>query len=203
MKCNKRGDGVIEFLQRPSTAFEGARRIADGPLGEVALAVKAATKRNPEGAFLTFEDATGRVIDLDLRGSDKQVIERLAMRAEAGGAEKSAQRRGRPKLGVVAREVTLLPRQWDWLAAQPGGASQTLRRLVDAARSTDQGKVSARAAQEAAYHFMHAMAGDRPGYEEALRALFAGDYDRLVTLTAGWPVDVRDYALRLARREPG
>jgi hypothetical protein len=107
--------------------------------------------------------------------------------------------RGRPKLGVVAREVTLLPRHWDWLARQPGGASVTLRRLVeDASRSP---KERARAAANAAYNFLHAIAGDRPAYEEALRALFAHDRAKFEAHIASWPADIRRHALRLAYPE--
>jgi hypothetical protein len=107
---------------------------------------------------------------------------------------------GRPKLGVVAREVTLLPRHWEWLAAQPGGASVTLRKLVEIARKRDQNLGKIRQAQEAAYSFTVAVAGDLPGFEEASRALFAWDLDRFSQLIAAWPADVRDHALAIVRR---
>jgi hypothetical protein len=177
------------------TAFSGSRRIAQGPLGEVALAVKAAAAADPQAQLLTFDDATGRVIDLDLRGSDAAVLARLV---PAAAEDLPARSRGRPRLGVVAREVTLLPRQWDWLAAQPGGASQALRRLVDEARRRDEGARDARAAQETAYRFMAAMAGDLPGFEEATRALFAGDAARFDLHAAPWPADIRAHARQLA-----
>jgi hypothetical protein len=109
-------------------------------------------------------------------------------------------RRGRPSLGVVAREVTLLPRHWEWLSSQPGGASVALRKLVEDARRANEGRDRVRLARESAYRFMMAMAGNEPGYEEALRALFSGEYGRLEGLTAGWPEDVRAHALRLAAR---
>ncbi len=192
---------MSEFSSTACTAFEGVSRIASGPLSKVALAVKTAIEKNPAGSFLTFDDATGRVVDLDLRGSDRDVLARLEERsAPAGnaGAQAAGRGRGRPKLGVVAREVTLLPRHWDWLAAQPGGASPALRRLVDQARGADRDKGSARAAQENAHRFMSAMAGNFPGFEEASRALFAGDREKLQRETAGWPADVRDHALKLA-----
>jgi hypothetical protein len=105
---------------------------------------------------------------------------------------------GRPKLGVVAREVTLLPRHWDWLKAQPGGASAALRRLVDAERRRQKEENDPRPAREAAYRFMSAMAGNLAGFEDTARALFAGDYERLRALTRAWPRDVRDHALGLA-----
>lgn len=195
-----------DLSRKQSTAFEGTRLIASGPLADVAVAVKAAMKKNAAGTFLTFDDATGAVIELDLRGRQRDIVKRLVERgSRAKSAEAEAMAagpvRGRPKLGVVAREVTLLPRHWEWLAAQPGGASQALRRLVDQARNAPGGK--ARVAQATAYRFMSAMAGNFPSFEEASRALFAGDLDRLARLIADWPGDVRDYALRLARQTPG
>jgi len=105
---------------------------------------------------------------------------------------------GRPRLGVVGREVSLLPRHWDWLEAQPGGASAALRRLVDEARKRDPAQQRIRQAIEAAYRFMTALAGDRPGYEEATRALYAGDRARFASLIAAWPPDVVCHIERLA-----
>ena len=186
------------------TAFQGSRRLASGPLPEVALAVKAALDQGTTAPLLTFEDATGRVVDLDLRGSAEAVAARLAPRGAGPGAGPGEaatpppRGRGRPKLGVVAREVTLLPRHWDWLNAQPGGASVALRELVEEARHASGGKERRREAQEAAYRFMTAMAGDEPGFEEALRALYAGARETFQAILLGWPVDVGDHALRLA-----
>ena len=176
------------------TAFDGPRRLAAGPLAEVARAVKARAEADPAAALLTFDDTTGAVIDLDLRGTPEEVVARLGTSAPAASERRS---RGRPRLGVVAREVTLLPRQWEWLARQPGGASAALRRLVDAARRDDSPGV-ARAAREAAYRFMAAMAGDLPGFEEATRALFAGDRARFEAQAAAWPADIRAHAETLA-----
>lgn len=194
----------------PTTAFRGHALLRSGSLLEVALAVKESGDDASRGTILVFDDATGRVIDLDLRGSRDDVAERLSRTSddaarprEAGGpASESASRErrgpGRPRLGVVSREVTLLPRHWAWLAAQSGGASAAIRRLVDEARRKDGGAQARRAAQEAAYRFMTTMGGDLPGYEEALRALFADDTARLEARLAAWPEDVRAYALRLA-----
>lgn len=178
------------------TAFQGVRRIASGPLAEVALAAKRAADAGE--AVLVFDDATSRPVELDLRGSEADVLTRLPAPAEAGAEADAPRGPGRPKLGVVAREVTLLPRHWDWLAGQPGGASVTLRRLVEEARRAGEGRDRLRQAQEAAYRFMAAMAGDRPGFEEAARALFAPDRDRFAALTEAWPADIRDHARRLA-----
>ncbi|WP_026869525.1 DUF2239 family protein [Inquilinus limosus] len=180
------------------TAFQGVRRIASGPLAEVALAAKRAAEQDDAAPVLVFDDATSRPVELDLRGSEAEVLARLP-RVEEAAAEREAPRGpGRPKLGVVAREVTLLPRHWDWLARQPGGASVTLRRLVEEARRAGEGQDRVRRAQESAYRFMAAMAGDRPGFEEAARALFAPDRDRFAVLTEAWPTDIRDHARRLA-----
>lgn len=176
-------------MSRSCTAFDGTRRLASGPLAEVARAVRGAVA----GSLLVFDDATGRVIDLDLRGSGDEVAARYAH------AEPEVPRgRGRPKLGVVAREVTLLPRHWDWLAAQPGGASVVLRSLVDAARAATGDATAQRARQEAAYRVMSAVGGDLPGFEEASRALFTGQPERLEAQMAAWPSDLRDYILLIA-----
>ncbi|MBB3235653.1 DUF2239 family protein [Phyllobacterium endophyticum] len=175
-------------MEMTCTAFQGMRKIGAGSPAEVALAVKHA--RDSGEAILVFDNATGRQIEFDLRGSDAEIVARL---------EQSEPRRpGRPKLGVTAREVTLLPRHWDWLAAQPGGASVTLRKLVDAARNANGGRERTRQAQEASDRFMMVMAGNEPLYEEAARALYAGDYHSFTDLTEGWPQEVRDHARHLS-----
>lgn len=183
----------------PHTAFHDTTRIASGSLATVALAVRTALAMEPTAAILVFDDTTGKVVDLDLRGSDIEIAARYTPKdSEMGTANDDAPRaRGRPKLGVVAREVTLLPRHWDWLALQPGGASQALRRLVDEARKADGGRSQARAAQAAAYAFIATMAGDREGFEEASRALFAGDDARFAEHSRSWPADIQAYAQRL------
>lgn len=180
------------------TAFAGDRLLASGPAAEVALALKVAARTSQE-ALLVFDDRTGRQVDFNLSGSDAQVIARLVPNEAAGAVEPTGHRGvGRPKLGVVAREITLLPRHWQWLAEQPGGASVTLRKLVDVARSTDAGKGTARVAQQAADRFMTAVLGNRPGYEDAARALYAGDRQRFHALSQAWPADLRTHARRLA-----
>ncbi len=186
---------MIETLSRPCTAFEGSRLLSSGPLAEVALAVRRAAGSGSGDPILVFDDATGAVVDLDLRGSDDDVLARLT---EPAAAAEGRRGRGRPRLGVVSREVTLLPRHWDWLAAQPGGASVTLRRLVEEARRGGGEQERSRRARDAGYRFMAAMAGDLPGFEEATRALFAGDRAGFERQVAGWPDAVRDYAVRLA-----
>ncbi|HEU0082141.1 MAG TPA: DUF2239 family protein [Bradyrhizobium sp.] len=185
------------------TAFEGQRRLASGPLTEVALAAKRAETGASEPIAI-FSDLTGRAIDLDLRGSDAAILARLASPPEPATPADGPRGRGRPKLGVVAREVTLLPRHWEWLAAQPGGASVALRKLVEAARRTHGETDRSRAARDAAYHFMSAMAGNLPDFEEASRALFVDDRPGLESRIAAWPGDIRDHIVRLAFvNEPG
>jgi hypothetical protein len=172
----------MEATQPQFVAFAGSVRLADGALAEVAAAARRAQDVDPPATILVFNRETAEVVDLDLRGTEQEVIARHTRPANP------AAKRGRPKLGVVAREVTLLPRHWDWLARQPGGASTTLRKLVEAARKADAG--AARARTEAAYRFMSAMAGDLAGFEEAARALFAQDRGRLATLLSQWPSDI-------------
>ncbi|WP_175763192.1 DUF2239 family protein [Burkholderia ambifaria] len=197
---------TLSTLLPSYTAFDGHRRLVSGPLATVALAVRQAAGDATPGTILIFDDATGRAIDLDLRGTAEEIRARYAAApadasAPAGGpaGEGEPRGRGRPKLGVVSREVTLLPRHWDWLATQPGGASVALRKLVEDARRTHAAADRRRDAQARAYHFMSAIAGDLPGFEEAARALYANDVARLAELIAGWPDDVRDHALALAR----
>lgn len=192
----------------PWTAFAGTRLLHRGAPLEVALAVQAALRLDPNASVLTFDDGTGRLVDLDLRGNAEDIARRIgtaprdagdaAEGGDLGTADAPARSPGRPKLGVVAREVTLLPRHWDWLAAQPGGASVTLRKLVDTARTASAGRDRIRHAQASADRFMMAMAGDLPGYEDVARALYAGQHERFVALTEGWPADLRDHSRRLA-----
>ncbi len=198
-------------METTFTAFSGEHMFAAGPAAEVALAVKAALDLDNATTVLIFDDVTGRQVDFDLRGSDEEIVERLkppndsetsSQFAETRQAETVAGDRkrasGRPKLGVVAREITLLPRHWEWLGEQPGGASVTLRKLVDAARKATGGEISVKQAQQAADRFMGAMLGNQPGYEEATRALYAGNRDGFLALSNVWPADLRDHARKLA-----
>lgn len=201
---------MSNYLSTPCTAFAGTQLIASGTLIDVALAIKAA-ETQAQGSVLTFNDASGAVIDLDLRGTTAEIVSRLTEHAELESlaartrgepACKASRSRGRPKLGVVAREVTLLPRHWEWLARQAGGASQALRRLVDEARRSDGGQTDRLMAQERTYKFLSALAGDLPGYEEAIRALFAGEDEAFAERIATWPQDVRAHALTIAQPKP-
>ena len=188
-------------MQKTFTAFQGHRRLVSGPAGEVALVIKRMAER-PDEPIMIFEDATGRTIDFDLRGGDREVLARLAKLVpppvEEIPSSSEPRGRGRPKLGVVAREVTLLPRHWEWLSAQAGGASVALRKLVEEARRASGDKDRERQARDAAYHFMSTMAGDLPQFEEASRALFADDRRRFIGLIVDWPADIRDHIVKLA-----
>jgi hypothetical protein len=182
--------------QNACIAFEGDRLIASGDLDEVARAVKQALDRRDDASILVFDDASS--------GPVEEVLVRLpdvtSTPVASDDAPSAPRGPGRPKLGVVAREITLLPRHWDWLAQQPGGASVAIRKLVEEARRTGEDKDRLRQAREAAYRFMSVMAGNKPHYEDAIRALFAGDPARFEELIAGWPADVRDHVSRLAER---
>lgn len=170
------------------TVFVGAQRAGQLAPAFVAAMVREILTADPAAKILVFDDATGAQCDVDFR--DAPIAAPLTPEPPRG--------RGRPKLGVTAREVTLLPRHWDWLAAQPGGASVALRKLVEKA-SRDSVEIDRlRQAREAAHRFLTAIAGDYPGYEEATRALFAHDRGGFEQKTAAWPRDIRDYAVRLA-----
>jgi len=192
------------------TAFAGAERIAAGPPHRVAEACKLLAESGDQRPLLVFDDETAEQLELDLRGSVADVRARLSAAARAladasdghdveardSGSGASSQRGpGRPRLGVVGREVTLLPRHWEWLGSQPGGASVTLRKLVEQARKAAAAPDRLRRTREAAYRLMSSIAGNEPGYEEAVRALFAGDPVRFRESIALWPADVRDYVL--------
>lgn len=180
----------------PFLAFAGTTLIASGGLEEVAKAVKSVTNPGVGMNILVFNSVTSKLVDLDLRGTEEEVVDRYKSPPSATEDKKSGP--GRPKLGVVPREVTLLPRHWEWLASQPGGASTTLRRLVEEARKNSGATERIRQSQTATYEFMRVLAGDLAGYEDALRALYAGQKDRFIRLVAGWPSDVSAHVLRLA-----
>jgi hypothetical protein len=183
----------------PSTqqvsAFAGFQRIANGPAAEV-IAQLRATPQPPDVLVRVFEDATGSRLEFDLRPQAAEAEPSPAPQAPAAPPPPRAV--GRPRLGVVAREVTLLPRHWEWLNRQPGGASVALRRLVDEARHVHRERDALRAAREASYRVMTEMAGDLPGFEEAARALFAGDGKQFQLLIEPWPQDLKTYLQQLS-----
>ncbi len=187
------------------TAFAGVDRIASGAPRRVAQACKTLIDADDTRTLLIFDDVTAEPVEIDFRGSLQDVLQRLAgdiSEAVVGAADLESapapRAPGRPKLGVVGREVTLLPRHWEWLNAQPGGASVALRKLVQQAQRANVGRDRVRRSQEVAFRFMSAIAGNEPGFEEAARALFAGDRQRFEEHTASWPLGVRGYAVALA-----
>ena len=201
---------MLNCGQTRCTAFE-SRRIASGELLEVARRTKEILDRGGYEPVLIFDDVTGEQIEVDFRGTAEDVLQRLAETKSEGdtvGAVALPDRDlprgpGRPKLGVIAREVTLLPRHWDWLNSQPGGASVALRKLVEEARRVNEGRDRVRRTQEAAYRFMSAMAGNLPDFEEATRALFANNQARLRDLIRIWPEDIQEHLIRLMQEGAG
>lgn len=187
-------------------AFEGSRRIASGPPTEVALKVKEVYDAHPLSRILVFNAVTSEPIEFDCRGTAAQVMSRITAATKDVSpltyppkSERTAPAGpGRPKLGVVAREVTLLPRHWEWLSTQPGGASVALRKLVEQAKRTSASVDRVRQSQNATFQFMSVMAGNLDGFEEAARALFAADRPRFAALVAAWPADVREHLEQLA-----
>lgn len=159
------------------TAFNKHELLGRGTPAEMVALLRALPQPERASDLLVFEDETGRQVDLDLR--------------EEADAPRG---RGRPALGVKAREVTLLPRHWDWLNAQRGGASAALRRLVDEARA----RRTPEQARDAAYRFLSAMAGDLPKFEDAVRELYLGNRVGYDHFTHGWPAAIRDHGRRLA-----
>jgi uncharacterized protein len=192
----------------PFSLFVGHTRVASGRLDQLALSAKRAIEAPSGDPVLIFDNQSGRNIDIDIRGSDKQVLARLQAASptpiskaentddtETGNEQRG---RGRPKLGVVPREVTLLPRHWEWLATQTGGASVALRKLVEQAKKAGSESSMIKQAQERAYYFLQAIAGDMPGFEEATRALFKNERGQFENLISTWPIDIKDHAIQLA-----
>lgn len=193
-------------------AFAGSRRIAVGGVADVAVAALRAVEEGLAFPVLVFDAETSARVDLELRGTEDEVRQRYTnsvfverppepVSAHEHALEAlrktGARPRGRPRLGVISREVTLLPRHWEWLSSRPGGASATLRRLVDLARAESAPDDARRQTTERSYAFMTAMAGDAPGFEEASRALFAGNQERFLLETDAWAPDVREHLLAL------
>lgn len=175
------------------SAFHGTQLLHRGPLIAVVKKVKRHADRNGQNGVLIFSDETGKCMDFHLEGTEEEVLRRIEVFTATEVAPSSGP--GRPRIGVASREVSLMPRHWEWLAAQPGGASAMLRKLVEEARRK---APDPRLAQDRTYKFMHALAGDLPHYEEALRALYRRDKEAFSNLTRLWPADVRDHAAILA-----
>lgn len=176
------------------SAFLGDALIAQGARAAVTRRIEERYPASDFSQIRVFDDATGRVTDLDYWDAAKEAKAEIAPVPEPRG-------RGRPKLGVVSREVTLLPRHWEWLAEQRGGASAAIRRLIDDARKRRSESLTAAEAREGVHRFLTEMAGDRPGYEEALRALYRSDIPAVRAIADNWPEDVRRYLGRLLDRD--
>jgi len=167
-------------------AFHGTRLVDRGPLRRVLATVKGLPADAGGVPVSIFDEGAGREVDFDLRGSLDEVLQRVA-------PAEPKRRVGRPRLGVISREVTLLPGHWAWLDRQRGGASSTLRRLVDAALRRDENRVAPQV--DATYRIMSALAGNLPGFEEAARALYGAQWDRFGQLVTAWPGSVGPYFL--------
>lgn len=178
------------------------KKVASGSLADVAEKAKQYLLTRPDADVLIFDCVTSEQVEIDFRGSPETVRRRaekvqgpdVEIQSDAG--KKAGP--GRPRLGVIAKEVTLLPQHWDWLNEQPGGASVTLRKLVEASIKKNSARDTIRRAQDAAYKFLVVTAGDRDQYEEVLRALYAQDLTKFSRLMMSWPKDLRDHALHLA-----
>ncbi|MEI6691340.1 MAG: DUF2239 family protein [Chlorobium sp.] len=187
------------------TAFNSYRCIASGELVNVAEKVKEYIDRGEALSALIFDDVTSELVEIDFRGTLQDVVKGLGEVAEIVDSttlvpgEASIQRGpGRPKLGVVPREVTLLPRHWEWLNSQQGGASVALRKLVEEARRSNNEKEQLRKSQDVLYRFMYAIAGDLPGFEEATRSLYAGSSEKFNEIVASWPGDILHHVQKLS-----
>ncbi len=179
------------------TAFDGSQVFAKGSLTEVVKKIKTAIGKSANNSILIFSDTTGRTMDFNFQGSEKDVSKRLEVYvAEEPSVVPAGP--GRPKIGVVSREVSLQPRHWEWLATQSGGASATLRLLVEHAKKKGEGTLNTKQAQERTYKFMSVMGGDLPGYEEALRALYKSDEKTFASHISKWPEDIRTFTEQLA-----
>jgi uncharacterized protein len=187
-------------MDTPGTysVFEGTTRLFRGTFPEVVLKVKERLGRADHSSLLMFSDDTGKTMDFNFQGSVKDVLKRLEIYVSRQ-ASPPPSGPGRPRLGVISREISLLPRHWEWLASQPGGASATLRKLIEEARRKSMAHVSVKQIQERAYRFMSVMAGNMTGYEEALRALYKADRRNFLLHMQDWPPDVRTHAIELAK----
>ncbi len=184
---------------RLCTAFAGTQRLATGHLTFVAQAVKSSLENGDKREIVIFDNHTSEVIEVDFRGSQEEVAKQFSPAAGEKESEPAPTKsRGRPKLGVVAKEITLLPRHWDWLNQQPASVSATLRKLVEQASRQNQQAANARQAQDIVYRFINVVASHLNEYEEALRALYAKDGDKFQQLIREWPADVVAHLKKLA-----
>lgn len=183
------------------TAFESHKILSQGSLEDVVLKVKKRLEKSPESQIVIYSDITGKSMDFNFQGSEKEVLKRLEVYTtpETDNQASTSSGPGRPKLGVISREVSLLPKHWEWLATQSGGASNTLRKLVEESMKKTSGTLTVKTAQERTYKFMSVEAGDLENYEEALRALYRKDKERFASEIKAWPRDVQKHIFELAK----
>lgn len=183
------------------TAFEDHKILSQGSLEDVVLKVKKRLEKSPESQIVIYSDITGKSMDFNFQGSEKEVLKRLEIYTtpETDNQGSASTGPGRPKLGVISREVSLLPKHWEWLATQSGGASNTLRKLVEESMKKTSGTLTVKTAQERTYKFMSVEAGDLENYEEALRALYRKDKERFTSEIKAWPRDVQKHIFELAK----
>ncbi|MDO9181477.1 MAG: DUF2239 family protein [Bacteriovorax sp.] len=179
------------------TAFDGNKLLFQGPLSDIVLKIKKRLGKAENSSILIFSDSTGKTMDFNFQGNERDVQRRLEVYVTEE-VPKDNSGPGRPKLGVISREVSLLPRHWEWLATQSGGASSTLRTLVEEAKKKLTNGNQIKQAQERTYKFISAIAGDFEGYEEALRALYKRDENNFLIQIQGWPNDVKNHAIEMA-----
>ena len=189
--------GIIWIMVQTYTAFLGDAVAAEGALADVVMPLKRRIGAANHCEAIIFNDTTGAPFDFNFSGSEEDVQKRLDVFTSQ--PEESRSGPGRPRLGVTCREVSLLPHHWEWLSAQPAGASAALRRLVDAARRHDSAPPSVRQVQERTYRFLSVVAGNREGFEDALRSLYRKDRKGFSRHMANWPPAIRAHALRLAK----
>ncbi|MGZ3694378.1 MAG: DUF2239 family protein [Bdellovibrionota bacterium] len=180
------------------SAFANSNLLFRGPLSEVVLKVKKSLGKAENSSILIFSDATGKTMDFNFQGSERDVLKRLEVFVSSSEAIETTGP-GRPKLGVVSREVSLLPRHWEWLATQSGGASATLRTLIEEAKKKSSTQMNTKQLQERAYKFMSVMAGDLRGFEEALRALYKKDRENFLLHTKEWPRDIKNHVAEMTK----
>lgn len=185
-------------LKTTFTAFDAHSLIAYGDLAEVVLKIKGSIGKASISTILIFSDITGKTIDFNFHGSKQEILKRLEVYTSVQDAEPSSGP-GRPKLGVVSREVSLLPRHWEWLATQRGGASATIRTLIEDTMKKASAGQSAKQIQDRVYQIMSVLAGDLSDYEEALRAMYKKDKKSFLGYIEGWPKDVQNYLVKSSK----
>lgn len=166
------------------TAFVGNTRLITDSLLNVALAIK--NQQHDSAPILIFEDQTGKQIDVNITGSESDIQQRYA-------ELETVKKVGRPKLGVISREITLQQKHWDWLDLQNSSASAVIRKLIDQELNNAQSESNIMMTKQTTDRFMSAMLGNMPNYEEATRALYQGNKEGFLELIQDYPNDLKEY----------